>query len=94
MKPLEARFPTLYYEIVHEREAGKDEVKERRTPKETDPTLFDVVAAVCSVHRVTDTVLMKDLTASVTEFLFPDSPKAKKGKKAEAGKVQVMEEED
>lgn len=94
MKPLEERFPTLYQNIVHERRAGTDEVTEKRTPKETAPTLFDAIEAVCSTHRVTDVGLMKDLAASVTEFLFPDSPKAKKGKKAEAGKVQVMEEDE
>jgi|SRR5215471_612171 len=69
MKPLEERFPTLYYDIVHEREAGSDVVKEKRKAKGTAPNLFDAIQAVCSVHRVTDTLLMQDLAGSVTEFL-------------------------
>ena len=92
MKPLEDRFPTLYYDIVHVREAGKDEVKEQRTPKETKPGLFEVVEAVCSTHRVTDLGLMKDLASSITEF--QGSPKAAAKAKGKAGKIQMPGEDE
>lgn len=85
MRPLEERFPTLYHDIVHERTAGTDEIKEKRTPKENPPSLHDVIAAVCSTHRVTDLSLIKDLTATVTEFTAPP-PKPAEEKKKKATK--------
>lgn len=90
MRPLEERFPTLYYNIVHERVAGKDAVEEKRVPKETPPSLFDVVEAVCSTHRVTDVGMMKDLTAAISEFaIAPFSESQEKLKaKLEASEKQ------
>jgi len=90
MRPLEERFPTLYHDIVHESPAAgpKGETgppKEVRKAKATAPTLYDAIAAVCSVHRVTDIGLMKDLTASINEFL---------GLKAKAAVASEEDEED
>lgn len=83
MRALEQRFPTLYHDVVNEYDPKTQKTEEKRTAKENPPSLHDVIAAVCSTHRVTDASLIKDLTATVTEFTAPPpEPAAEKKKKA------------
>lgn len=81
MRALEQRFPTLYHDVVNEYDPKTQKTEEKRTPKENPPSLHDVIAAVCSTHRVTDASLVKDLTATVTEFTAPPKVAEKKAEK-------------
>lgn len=77
-RPLENRFPTLYHDIVHERNPKTGESEEKRTPKEVAPTLSDVIAKALSANGIhANGAIVADVTECVTEFLAVEEPKKK-----------------
>ncbi len=98
-RPLEDRFPTLYHHISEEREARTGKLIEKRVPKDTPPTLHDVVNRVLQANGVHSTGLASDLVSAiqeftlepVKEFILPKVPKAKrKPKVPKAPPVEVV----
>lgn len=68
LRPLEERYPSLYYDVYHERDPRTNNPVDRRVAKSTPPTLRDVILLVLSSHGVTDAPVASDLVSSVTEF--------------------------
>lgn len=68
LRPLEDRYPSLYYDVYHERDPRTNNPVDRRVAKATLPTLRDVILLVLSSHGVTDAPVASDLVSSVTEF--------------------------
>lgn len=68
LRPLEERYPSLYYDVYHERDPKTNNPVDRRVAKATLPTLRDVILLVLSSHGVTDAPVASDLVSSVTEF--------------------------
>jgi len=72
-RPLEDRFPTLYHHISEEREARTGKLIEKRVPKDTLPTLHDVVNRVLQANGVHSTGLASDLVSAIAEFTKQDA---------------------
>ena len=65
---LKDRFPTLFYDIVEERNT-KGDLEEKRTEKAVAPSLAQVLDAVLRQHRVNpDVSVVSDLTQTVEGF--------------------------
>ena len=73
-KALEAKYPTLFNDIVHVR-TGSEDPKEVRTAKQTEPTLTDVLRQVLTANKVSATDgLLGELVSAVNDFMGEPEP--------------------